>query len=127
MVLTHRWRDLSHPVASLLIRLRGDAVSTSARVRETIRGLNADNQAWPRTLRAILDETSERFSTMVRMVGVLAGLALSLAGLGIHGVVAFTASQRTKEFGIRVAVGATRSTLVRLVLASGVRPIAWGS
>jgi ABC-type antimicrobial peptide transport system permease subunit len=122
----YQWRDMSHPVDSLLIRFRGDAVSTSTQVQEAIKQLDPDNQAWPRTLRAILDETAERFSTMVRMVGVLAGLALSLAVLGMYGVVAFTASQRTKELGIRVALGATKSTVIRLVLASGVRPIAWG-
>ena len=88
--------------------------------------MDPDNQAWPRTLRTILDETAERFSTMVRMVGILAGLALSLAVLGIYGVVAFTVSQRTKELGIRMALGATKSTVIRLVLSSGARPIAWG-
>lgn len=122
----YRWRDMSHPVDSLLIRFRGDAIATSARVREAIRQIDPDNQAWPRTLRAILDETAERFSTMVRMVGVLAGLALSLAVLGIYGVVAFTVSQRTKELGIRMALGATKLTVIRLVLASGAKPIAWG-
>jgi len=122
----YRWRDLSHPVDSLLIRFRGDAFSTSVQVREAIKQLDPDNQTWPRTLRAILDETAERFSTMVRMVGVLAGLALSLAVLGMYGVVAFSVSQRTKELGIRVALGATQSTVIRLVLASGARPIAWG-
>jgi hypothetical protein len=122
----YRWRDMSRPVDSLLIRFRGDAATTSARVREAIRQLDPDNQAWPRTLRGILDETAERFSTMVRMVGVLAGLALSLAVLGIYGVVEFTVSQRTKELGIRVALGATKSAVIRLVLASGARPIVWG-
>jgi predicted permease len=122
----YRWRDMSHPVDSLLIRFRGDAITTSARVRDAIRQLDPDAQAWPRTLRALLDEAAARFSTMVRMVGVLAGLALSLAVLGIYGVVAFTASQRTKELGIRMALGATKLTVVRLVLGSGAKPIAWG-
>jgi hypothetical protein len=113
----YRWRDMSHPVDSLLIRFRGDAMTASARVREATRQLDPDDQAWPRTLRTILDETAERFSTMVRMVGVLAGLALSLAILGIYGVVAFTVSQRTKELGIRMALGATKSAVVGSVLA----------
>jgi ABC-type antimicrobial peptide transport system permease subunit len=63
---------------------------------------------------------------MVWMAGVLAGLALSLAVIGIYGVVAFTTSQRGKEIGIRTALGATKLMVIRLVLASGARPIAWG-
>lgn len=120
------WRDMSQPVDSLLIRFRGEAGATSARVRDALRRLDPGNQAWPRTLRAILDETADRFAPTVRMIGILAGLALSLAILGIYGVVAFTVSQRTKELGIRMALGATKSGVVRLVLASGARPIAWG-
>jgi putative ABC transport system permease protein len=122
----YRWRDISQPVNSLLIRFRGDAITPAPRVHEAIMRLDSENQAWPRTLRAILDETAQRFSTMVRMAGILAGLALSLAILGIYGVVSFTVSQRTKELGIRVALGATRSMVVRLILASGAKPIVWG-
>ncbi len=84
----YRWRDMSHPVDSLLIRFRGNVMATSSRVREAIRRLDPDNQALPRTLRSILDEAGERLSTVVRMVSILAGLALSLAVLGIYGVVA---------------------------------------
>lgn len=121
----YRWRDLSS-ADSLLIRFRGDAVTTSSRVLDVIRRLDPDSQPSARTLRAILDESAERFSTMVRMVGILAGLALSLAILGIYGVVTFTVSQRTKELGIRMALGATKAMIVRLVLTSGARAIAWG-
>src|SRR5579872_328082 len=122
----YRWRDISLPADSLLIRFRGDASTTSSRVRDAIRRLDPDSQPSPRTLRAILNETAERFSTMVRMAGILAGLALSLAVIGIYGVVAFTVSQRTKELGIRMALGATKAMVVRLILTSGARAIAWG-
>ena len=122
----YRWRDLSSPVDTLLISFHGEPAAMSSRVREAIRRLDPESQAWPRTLREILDETAERFSPMIRMVGVLAALALSLAILGIYGVVAFTVSQRTKELGIRMALGATRAGVVHLVLTSGIRPIAVG-
>jgi ABC-type antimicrobial peptide transport system permease subunit len=122
----YRWRDLSSPAEALLIRFHGDAATASAQVREAIRRLDPDSQSWPRTLRSILDETAGRFSTLVRMVGILAGLALALAVLGIYGVVAFTASRRTKELGIRMALGATKGRIVGLVLRSGARPIAAG-
>jgi ABC-type antimicrobial peptide transport system permease subunit len=88
--------------------------------------LDREAQTSPRTLRAILDVRAERFPTMVRMVSVLAGLALSLAVLGIYGVVAFSVSQWSKELGIRRALGATRAMVLRVVLVSGARPIAWG-
>ena len=87
----YSWHDMSRPLDSLLIRFRGDAVTTSARVREEIRQLDPDNQAWPRTLRTILDETAERFSTMVRMVGnpcrpgIIAGGTRDLWRGGVHG------------------------------------------
>lgn len=122
----YRWRDNSTPADALLIRFHGDTVAMSTRVRDTLRRLDPDSQAAPRTLRAILDDLAGRFSTMVRMVGILGALALSLAVLGIYGVVAFTVSQRTRELGIRMALGATKSMVVRLVLASGARAIAWG-
>lgn len=122
----YRWRDLSGVVDSLLIHFRGNANTTASGVRDAIRRLDPDSQVSPRTLRAILDEAAERFSTMVWMMGILAGLALSLAVLGIYGVVAFTVSQRTKELGIRMALGATKAMVMRLVIVSGARPIAWG-
>ncbi len=121
----YRWRDLSS-ADSLLIRFRGDAAAASSHIRDVLGRLDPDNRPSPRTLRAILDESAGRFSTMVRMVGILAGLALSLAILGIYGVVTFTVSRRTKEFGIRMALGATKAIIVRLVLTSGAKAIAWG-
>ncbi len=55
------------------------------------------------------------------LIGTFAGLALILAGLGIYGVMAYSVSQRTREIGIRVALGAQERTILRLIMGQGAR------
>ena len=57
----------------------------------------------------------ERFTTW--LVTVFAALALMIAAVGVYGVVAFSVSRRTREIGVRVALGASRGAIVRLVMA----------
>jgi ABC-type antimicrobial peptide transport system permease subunit len=55
------------------------------------------------------------------LVGMFAALAVLLAGIGAYGVIAYTVTQRTSEFGLRVALGAQRKDLLRMVLAQAAR------
>jgi len=59
-----------------------------------------------------------RFSTV--LLGLFAAVALALATMGTYGVISFAVAQRTREIGIRVAIGATRSDVVRMIVGQGV-------
>jgi len=61
------------------------------------------------------------------MMLLLAATALALALIGVYGVVAFGVRLRSREFGIHMALGATRAQIVSLVLSSGLKPIAFGA
>src|SRR6266496_6419348 len=106
----------------LAILLRGHlrAAAIADAVREQVQSLDptlpvSGGQTLNETVSASLAQ--RRFS--VEMVGLFALTALLLAGLGIYGVISYLVSERTHEIGIRLALGASRSSILRIVLRQG--------
>ena len=107
-------------VESLVIRATGDPTSLAAGVRAIVRSHDSEQ---PITNVATLDELADRSVASRRLNAMLLGsfalLALVIAAVGIGGVLAFSVGRRTREFGIKGALGATRDQIWKSVLAEG--------
>ncbi len=115
-------------LATMNVIVRGaDPRALASAVRAVV--LQLDPEIPTYTVRTLDEEVASlvagpRFVVMV--LGAFAAAALLLASIGVYGVMAYSAAQRTRELGIRVALGATRSQVLRLMLRDGVVVVAAG-
>jgi putative ABC transport system permease protein len=112
------------PVYGMVLNVRASVNPTTLQtpITATIRSVNK-NQAISdvRSVDQIRDQSMGGRRLVSVLLGTFATVALVLAGLGIYGVISYNVAQRTREIGIRAALGATERTLLRLILDCGVR------
>ena len=107
--------------STLLVRTAGNTPAALApRVIETIRALDPNRPIdHVQTHEEIRDESIAPQRLNATLIGLFAALALVIATVGVAGVLAFSVSQRTNELGIRVALGAQRGEIQRMILGEG--------
>lgn len=114
--------------ADLLVRTAADPSAAISAVRAQVAGATNDQPMYDvESMEQIISlSLAERRFTMLLLV-IFAGTAMALASVGIYGVMSYSVTRRTHEFGVRMALGATRGAVLRLVVREGMALAAAGT
>jgi putative ABC transport system permease protein len=116
------WRSMY-----VAVRASGDPLAIAAAVQERIRSVDRDLPILEvKSMEQVVSESLARPRAFTVLLGVFGAVALILAAIGVYGVMAYTVRTRTREIGIRMALGARVRDVLRMVIADGMKRAAIG-
>jgi putative ABC transport system permease protein len=122
------YAHLASPGLTFLVRTENDPAALAEPARRIIQSLDPQQPvAEVRTMEAVVRETFSRQRFSALLLGGFSLVSLLLAAVGIYGVLAFSVTERTREIGVRVALGADPARIRALVMAGGLRVVLAGT
>ena len=126
-IAVDQFAEILGNTVSVGARTTGDPGAMAARVRETLAALDPNLPVYDAmSMQAVIDDATWFYRVFGTLFMVFGFTALFLAAVGLYGVMSFSVSQRRREMGIRMALGAKEDRLIRLAMRRGMRQLAIG-